>query len=315
MKGWAERWSSFPAAHRKRFYQGLGGYILICAVAASWVSMHAESTVKDWQSQIPVATAEIKTLASVPKTAVQPIADNKIYISVIVSGLGLSKTVTEKAINELPADVTLAFSPYADTLQEWISKAAQLHHETLMQMPMESTTASQGDPGPKAFSSRLSDDENNENLNWLLARSKGTAGMINLMGSRFLTDQKRLSPVFEALQKSELIFIETPGIEKSAGATVAGQTQLPYFAADLQIDAVATDTDIRKQLEVLEKIARARGYAVAIAEPYPITLNLLKTWITELETRGMTLAPLTSVWKNKPHDPSAAPSQEQLRQP
>ncbi|MCK5554762.1 MAG: divergent polysaccharide deacetylase family protein, partial [Alphaproteobacteria bacterium] len=324
-------WSSFPAAHKKRFYQGLAGYGLICAAVAGWLAFHSESTIKDWQSNIPSASAVIKNvsaevqsataiktetrnISTTPKTTPPPVPKSKIYVSVIVSNLGLSFLSTEKTLNDMPSDIVLAFSPYAENLQTWLKKAKNLNHETLLQLPMDTAAYPKDDPGPRALSSRFSDKDNNDNLTWLLDQGKGTIGMINFMGSRFMTDKKRLSPIFDTLRKNESMFIETPGIKKSIGAAIAEQNYLPYLATDLQIDVSATDKEIQQQLANLEKIARKQGNAIGIAEPYPVTINAIKSWSDGLEKRGITLAPLSVVWENKPkHDGAPQPPQEQLR--
>jgi len=326
-------WSSFPAAHKKRFYQGLAGYGLLCTAVAGWLAFNAGSTVIEWQSRIPSASAIIKNvsaggqsktttetrtgnISTTPRATPLLVPKKKIYISVIVSDMGLSSFSTEKTLDDMQPSVVLAFSPYAENLKTWLKKATKLNHETLIQLPMESAAYPKDDPGHRAVSSRLSDKDNNDNLTWLLAQGKGTIGMINFMGSSFLTDKKKLSPIFETLRKNNSMFIETPGIAKSAGAAIAEQNALPYLAADLQIDISATNKEIQQQLANLEKIARERGSAIGITEPYPIALNAIKSWAAGLEKRGITLAPLSVVWENKlKYDGAPQPPQEQLRRP
>ncbi len=349
MKRWAEIWSSFPAAHKKRCYQGLAGYGLLTLVTAVWICARAHDTIKNQHDRVPSATANVKNIYLTPQITDAPpkdqtkgqtkdgdaanhtaapvyspgggapvVDDGKTYISIIVSGLGLSSAATERAVNDLPSQVTLAFSPYAEDVHSWVRKAQSGHHETLMLLPMETSTYPQNDPGPRALSSRFSDQDNDENLNWMLTQGDGSIGVMNLMGTRFLTDQKRLTAAFNTLRKNDAMFIETPGIDKSAAADVAGKLGLPYMEANLQIDASATDKDIRAQLDALEQTARKRGYAVGLAQPYPLTLNVIKSWAAGLAERGIILAPLRTVWKNKPHyaeDPSQPPSESQLRQP
>ncbi|MBI3440468.1 MAG: divergent polysaccharide deacetylase family protein [Proteobacteria bacterium] len=335
LKRWTAVWSSFPAEHRKRFYQGLGGYILLCAAVMAWIGAKSTETVKDWRGRIPSATATIvseppshelvATLAPepVPQLAPPPapafdhgvslFSDGRVYIALVMSNLGLSATTTDLALNTLPPEVSLAFSPYASDLQIWLQKAADTRRETLIAMPMESATYPQEDPGPRAMSSRLSNEENSDNLNWVLSQGKGTVGVINFMGSRFLLDKKRLAPVLDALMKNHSMFIETTAVGKSEAATLAGQIGLPYLATDLKIDNDTTEEAIRQQLSQLEKIAKTRGYAVGIAAPYPLTMDVLKSWSAGLSKRGITLAPLQAVWKNKPHDQkpaTTAPSEQ-----
>lgn len=305
-------WSSFPQAHKKRLYQGIGGYVLLCAGILSWLAFKSGDTIEKWRALSPVATTTVKniyltpqltdkaTAPDIPENVLPVIADGRTYVTIIISNLGLSAVTTERAINDLPPAITLAFSPYADHLKTWLDKAAAAKHESLILLPMESSTYPAEDPGPRALSARQSDADNAENLHWVLAQGTGTVGVLNLMGARLLSDKKRLSPVLDALRKNQSMFIETPGMTQSQAPVLAKERDLPYLAADMQIDATATETAINEKLLDLEKIARERGYAIGIANTYPLTFNILKSWASRLDSRGITLAPLTSTWKNKP---------------
>ncbi len=310
-------WSSFPAEHKKRFYQGLCGYALICAALAAWIGIKADATIKEWQNNIPSAIAPVKAVAQTPSIFDTPqnvaAAGTGKYISIIITDLGLSAATTERALNELPPEISFSFSPYADNLKTWLDKSTDLKHENLISAPMESMNPAQDDPGPRALSTRLSDEENNDRLNWVLQQSAGALGVVNFMGSRFLSDKDRLTPVFQNLKTKNRIFIEAPGTENSQAANVAAQTGLPYLAIDLKLDSEVSESSIRRQFMALEKMAQERGYAIAIAEPYPITINMLKSWQSILKTQGITLAPLSTVWKNNTYDRrNTAPTTESI---
>jgi polysaccharide deacetylase 2 family uncharacterized protein YibQ len=327
LKRLAEIWSSFPPGHKKRFFQGMGLYLAVIAFAVALVAHKGNQALHDQLSHTPsvqvavkdvylnkaagtTGTAAVTTAAATPTTMPAPMPqlppDGKIYVALVMSDLGLSADETQIALSNLPDKVALAFSPYADDVQDWIKKARKLNHEALIEMPMETAEYPDNDPGPRAVSSRFSDADNNNNIQWLLAKGKGANGVVNLMGSHFLTDRKRLSAVFETLWKNRYIFVETPGIKDSVGASTADQTNIPYLAADLKIDAETTDEKIRQSLDDLEKLARSRGYAVGIAEPYPLSVNVIKSWAADLNARGITLAPLNTVLQHKPRHEDAA---------
>ena len=46
-------------------------------------------------------------------------------IAIVVGGMGLSQTGTQKAIEALPEDITLAFAPYGSSLNRWVEKRAR----------------------------------------------------------------------------------------------------------------------------------------------------------------------------------------------
>jgi len=75
-------------------------------------------------------------------------------ISIIITGLGINKKSTEAAL-KMSGDISLAFVPYAHGLADWINKARELGHETLLTLPMEPSNFPKSDPGPLALMSTL----------------------------------------------------------------------------------------------------------------------------------------------------------------
>ena len=65
-----------------------------------------------------------------------PVTAGRGKIVVIVSGLGLDRRVTERAI-DMPAVVTLEFSPYGRSLSRWALFARERGHELLLSLPVE----------------------------------------------------------------------------------------------------------------------------------------------------------------------------------
>jgi hypothetical protein len=58
-------------------------------------------------------------------------------VALVIGGLGLNTRATEAAIETLPAEITLSFSPYAEGLQGWVDMARAHGHEVLLETPME----------------------------------------------------------------------------------------------------------------------------------------------------------------------------------
>jgi len=45
----------------------------------------------------------------------------------------------------------------------------------------------------------------------------------------------------------------------------------------------------------VEKIAQAKGFAVAIGHPHQVTVQAIRVWQSEVQQRGFQLAPLSAV--------------------
>ena len=106
----------------------------------------------------------------------------------VISGLGISAKATSAAIAGLPADVTLAFAPYDDDVQRWVSEARRQGHEVLLELPMEPYDFPDSDPGPHTLRAGVGEESNTQRLTWSLTRFTGYAGVTNLLGGRFLGD-------------------------------------------------------------------------------------------------------------------------------
>ena len=81
----------------------------------------------------------------------------------------------------------------------------------------------------------------------------------------------------------------------SAGPTLAPNMELPFVKTDKVLDKVVSRRSIDFELAEIEKIAKIRGSAVALAHPYPLTVRRLQRWIGSLDEKGGVLAPITAV--------------------
>ncbi len=222
--------------------------------------------------------------------------DTRPRIAVVLTGLGLSTTATEAAITQLPAAVTLSFTPYARRLAHWMSLARAKGHEVMLDLPMEPTSYPDDDPGPQALLTALSAAQNLERLRWILERASGYVGLAAVMGSRFSTSPDHLAPIFDELKDRGLLFLDNRSSEYSLAGELAAKIGVPRAINERSLDrgeagAVALDG----RLVQLERIALAGGATVAMGRPYPVTIERLREWSSDLESRGLVLAPISAV--------------------
>ena len=216
-------------------------------------------------------------------------------IAIVLWGLGLSKTSTSAAIQQLPGEVTLAFAPYGRDLQDWADQARAAGHEVLLQLPMEPESYPDNDPGPHTLLTSLPVRDNLQRLDWLLDRFSGYVGVTNYMGSRFTTSERHLRPVLKSLRERGLLFLDSRSAADSVAATLAAEMQMAHALNNRYIDNEASRPAIDARLLELERLAEARGYAVGIGFPYPVTIERVAQWARTLERKGVQLAPLSAV--------------------
>jgi hypothetical protein len=219
--------------------------------------------------------------------------DPRPRIAIVIIGLGPLHGTTSAAIKELPAEVTLSFDPYDQTLAEWIGQAHALGHEVMLDLPVggSGSGGADGEAGPKSLDSAFGNADNLQRLGWLADRAQGYVGLTTLSGGGLSGAPSAWQPVLQAIGQRGLVLLEVDGAP--AGPAAAGG--LPLVSADLTIDARADRISIDANLAALEERARRTGFAIGIAKGYPVTIERLLVWSRGLDGKNLALAPLSAV--------------------
>ncbi|MEL7546701.1 MAG: divergent polysaccharide deacetylase family protein [Pseudomonadota bacterium] len=217
--------------------------------------------------------------------------DAKPTVSIIVGGLGINRTRTIAAIDDLPKEVTLSFAPTTSNLSSWVRRAREAGHEVVIEVPMEPYDYGRARPNPNVL--RVSDDgaSNVRRLNSVLSKANGYMGVINFQGDRFATESVAAAPVIEALAEKGVAVFQDGSLQDSVLPTVANEKNAYFGAATTAIDARPEADEIEKQLLLLEAEALDSGASLGTAMPFPISVDLLGAWIERLDEKGILLAP------------------------
>ncbi len=218
-------------------------------------------------------------------------------IVIIIDDLGLDQQATNY-LAAVPGPYTLAYLPYADNLAQQTASVKAAGHELMVHLPMQSHRLS-ADPGKNALLTGLSFDEFGTRLEWNLTRFEGYVGINNHMGSRLTEDPALMVRLMARLRRQGLLFVDSLTTPKSVGQRAAKAIDVPFLARDVFLDNERDATYISRQLETTERIAKLRGYAVAIGHPYPETLAALKKWQKTLAFKGFRLVPISQIMAEK----------------
>jgi uncharacterized protein len=220
-------------------------------------------------------------------------------IAIMLGGMGLNKTLTQRAIKELPADVTLAFAPYGDDLQEQVNKARADGHEVFLQVPLEPVGFPVTNPGPKTLMGDGSEAENVDALRWHMSRFAGYAGVVNYMGGRFLAMPKAITPVLNELNSRGIPFLEDGSLALSSTEKAAKPMRAKVKRAQVVIDANPSEEAITAALTQLEEQATGTGFAIGTGTGLDVTIETVREWAKAAAERGIILVPMTAAFKGR----------------
>ncbi len=221
--------------------------------------------------------------------------DPRPRIALVMTDLGLSRIATDAAIHRLPAPVTLAFDMQGSSIKDWLTRARQDGHETILALPMEPIDYPRNDPGPGTLLMSLPDKDNVERLLKFLAVGTGYVGVTTLSGSRFLNDSEKVNSILRILKKRGLLVLNPNISSHNIVFELARKKEVPVSIASMIVDESPSPQEIDAVLKRAEKTARLRGSVVVLASPLPLTLERLTPWLDNLKSRGFALAPLSAI--------------------
>jgi polysaccharide deacetylase 2 family uncharacterized protein YibQ len=98
----------------------------------------------------------------------------------------------------------------------------------------------------------------------------------NHTGSVFTQDGNAMDKLFRALKKYNFVFVDSRTTAKSVAKKYAQKYGMPYIVRNTFLDNERNFQYIQNQLKKAIKIAKKRGYAIAIGHPYSMTIKVLR---------------------------------------
>jgi len=220
--------------------------------------------------------------------------NNKAKIALIVGGLGLNPSLTKRAIDELPPEVSLAFAPYAQDLKRWTEQAKNAGHEVIIELPMEGYSGNDAALGTASLLTSRSEAENLQRLDWLMSRFEGYFAATNYLGAKFNADPTAITPILQTLAKRGIAYVDDTGAAANAKhandvAIVTVSRIIPPAPNESRRDAV------RRELKALEMLAIRDGSALGKTYAYAATIDEIIEWSKQLDDTSFVLAPSSAL--------------------
>lgn len=279
-------------------------------VEAPVTGLYEETT----EGLLPVISASgQRAVASYGRPFAQPPAGEapRPRVALMIMGFGLNRTFAERALEQLPADISLAFTPYSPELQSQINAARADGHEVALELPMQPFDYPDNDPGPYTLLTNLPEEANRKRLEWLLARATGYFATVNHQGGRFLSESESLAPILTSLKDRGLGFVDTGDGARNATEDAVPPEGFNWTVADFVVDATKSRRQIDKSLADLETAARENGMAVGIGTALPLTVERTAEWAASLAGKGIDLVPVSAALAG---NSSATPQTSQTTQ-
>jgi len=185
----------------------------------------------------------------------------------------VSTSAQMKRIKALHIKVTPSIFPPSELSMKSHRLAKDLDHY-MIHLPMES--------GSKQFNKQFKTLKTTYTKAQIEARAKElrrlfpTARYINNhTGSVFTDDHKAMQRLYTALRKEGFVFVDSRTIASTKVPKIAAKFGDAYVARDIFIDNEHTVPYIHAQLRKAVRMAKKKGYAIAIGHPHKMTMKAL----------------------------------------
>lgn len=228
------------------------------------------------------------------KRPFQPIAGRPM-VSFVVLDFGLSTQLSKSILDNMPPDVTLVMTPYADEPSKWAESARTYGHELWLDLPMQTQNFGTDDSGPNSLLLNVPNGENEKRLFSVMSSCVGYVGLVSQKDHVFTAGDIDPAPIMKQIFGRGVAFAESnPGI-KAYGLSMAMEFGYPYVQNNFWLDADLRPEAIDQALKDLELQATQKGKAIAFLHPLPVALNKVQEWIKEAEQKGIQVAPLSAM--------------------
>ncbi|MBD1399518.1 divergent polysaccharide deacetylase family protein [Pelovirga terrestris] len=202
-------------------------------------------------------------------------------IAIIIDDLGPSLTTLRQFL-DLGLPLTPSILPGSDRAGASAELLRKAGREYLIHVPMEPRSYPQTNPGADALLLQHSEVDIRRWMQHYRDQVPGAVGMNNHMGSRFTEYAEPMQIVLDELKRQDLFFVDSVTISSSVAFAEARRMGLKTAARDIFLDNEENVDYIRRQLRKMVQLAKKQPEVIAIAHPYPETLEALrleKDWL------------------------------------
>lgn len=258
--------------------------LLCCALVCSYSSAQSTQTISQAKPALSQPAISIETGAAL--------------LVIIIDDLGNNLSRGKRAV-ELPGAITYGILPHTPLAKKLAFYASQIDQdkEVIIHMPMEAN--SHKHLGPGGLEEHLNQQDFTRTLHRAMDAIPFAKGLSNHMGSKLTSLPNQMQWLMTELGKTDFYFIDSKTTGQSLALTAAANQQVPYLARDIFIDHDPSPAAIDRAYQKALALAKRSGLAVAIAHPYPSTLDYLERVLPELARSGVSLVTASEAIKQQ----------------
>jgi polysaccharide deacetylase 2 family uncharacterized protein YibQ len=198
-------------------------------------------------------------------------------------------------LKDIKEPLTVAVLPSLPHTNDVLQCAHDSGKQIMLHLPLEPHNNSDKYPEDYILTTSMLPTKVDRLLSDILDKMPYVEGVNNHMGSKATEDRRLMTTIFRQLKYRKLFFVDSRTASKSVCSAVAKELGLPFASRDVFLDNVNERTAITNQLTTLARIAKKRGWAVAIGHDRSLTLQVIEERIPWFKEQGIEFVPVKEI--------------------
>lgn len=217
-------------------------------------------------------------------------------VAIIIDDLGYQLEAGRRAI-ALPGPVAFAVlpgTPRGPALAQWAHERGK---EVLLHLPLQANSDDK-DNGPVGIDLDMSRDKVGTTFAAALNSVPHVIGVNGHKGSLLTRHPGHMFWLMEEIRaRQDLFFVDSYTTAGSVAMQMAQEAGVQAARRDVFLDPDRSPETVARQFERMKRLARKRGFVVAIGHPYRATLELLERELPKLREQGIELVAISELVK------------------
>jgi len=220
-------------------------------------------------------------------------------VAIIIDDIGYDLATVRELLG-IDADITYAILPLLAHSREAAEMVHKADHETLLHLPMEPLSYPKEKPGKGALFTDMNDEELVFQLNSDLASVPYVSGVNNHMGSKFMSNEERLLPVFKELKRRGLFFIDSRTTGNSKTTAASQKVHLTVASRKIFLDNERNYSKIYRILMEVAEMPADGSPLIIIGHPHPETIRAIRDASKVFREKGISIIPVSKLLQKQP---------------
>lgn len=207
-------------------------------------------------------------------------------VAIIVRGLGISPEKSDRITDQLPANVTLAVSPYTPNIQSFVETLKMQGFDVLLSLFLEGYSQD-SDSGRLTLRLKTNQQQREEILSQYLRLSAGCSGFYAEGGQRFLKSHPEVLECLSYLSEKQKVIIAPPDVLMNQFHIAAAQAKANYVGVSL----INPNANYASELVSLVK---RTGYGIIVFDmDSEDIIDKINQWIKILSDNKIDIVPIS----------------------